>query len=273
MPSTIAPARRSVPRRALAAAVMALFTAAGCGASATEVSETDRSITTVERRTTTSSSGRSTTTTTKLKDRVSDDDLRALLPTAAEVGPDYRVAVDDDDEDDEGDDAAFEAAMRSACPDAAEFMEDASDENESDIGQEFETDDDRTIEVTFNPDPKNLGEADLNRVIDVINGCGTVEVEQGEGLSMALDFDAVRDDRFGDRGMTMTMEAELSSPYLKGPLTLGARLRVFVVGPVSVSINAGDGLDDETFGPVPGDYDLVDVLSAGLETELDRLLD
>lgn len=249
-----------------------LLALAGCGVSASnEAIEADRSTTTSGDETiTTTTSERGTTTTTEADRPVSEAALRALLPSAADIGPDYQIAAADEDE---ADDQSFEEAMRSACPEAAALMEDVSAEDESDIGRDFETENQRTISVQFNPEPRNMGEQDLDRVIDVINGCGTINVDSDDSVTFTLDFTAMRDDTFGDRGVTMHLQAVIASPLFGAPLSLNAQLRTFVVGPVSVAINAGDGIDDLTFETVLGDYGLIDTLSATLEAKVRNVVE
>lgn len=255
MAATITPTHRSGSRRVLVAALASLVTLASCGVSGGND--------------TTATTG-STTTTKPDDDPVSADALRALLPTVAEVGPEYEVAEKDDPEED--DDQQFEAAVRTACPNAAAFLDDASSSDDDDIAREFETPDDRTISVTLNPDPRNLGEDELDRLIGVINGCDTIDIEDEDEISASLDLEAERDDTYGDRGMVMQMHVAFGSGLLPEPIELDARIRVFTVGPVSVSINAGDGIDETTLATIPGDVDIIDTLAADLQTKVEDLV-
>jgi hypothetical protein len=138
----------------------------------------------------------------------------------------------------------------------------------------FEADDDREIEVKDDPTPNaNFDEGRFDEVIDAINSCGTLQVES-DGFNMVIELSATADDTYGDRGVTMSMTAVMTHPELLEPLELEFSAHAFVLGSVSVSLTASDGVDGqsaEEVRVVPGDHDLLDGIAAQLEPEIEAL--
>lgn len=196
------------------------------------------------------------------------EELEALLPDASAIGPGYtEVAAEEDD--DSGDDEATQQALEEACPDAAELLADADDEDDE-VEREFAGEHDRSVTVGFDPTPRNLEDDSLDQVVDAINSCQPASVTQ-DGFDMTLELAAERDDTYGERGALVDLVVTMAHPQLPEPLTMDFRMRVFLVGSVSATIEVSSGIDESTVTPVPGDFDLLDSLAPQLEADLEAL--
>lgn len=233
---------------------------------ATTTTEAEQSTTTADDTTETTGDDSDETTTTAggSGGDVTTEDLDALMPETGDIGPDYEMTADveEDDEPSESD-----AALEEQCPGAAQFM--SPDDAASDAAYRlFETSDDREIEIKIDPTPNpNFEEGRIDEVIDAVNSCDTIEVEQ-DGFTMTLDIEATADDTYGDRGVVISMRATMNHEELLAPLELGFSARAFVVGSVSVSLSSSDGIDGQTADEVhvvPGDHDLLADIAAALE--------
>lgn len=201
--------------------------------------------------------------------------LAGILPTSAEVGPGY--SLDSTDDSDGGiSDAAFDQAMRKACPEAAELVDPTAGDDNDDhsTSRNFTTDDGRSVEVEFEldesgPDPF-ASEQQLEDLIDAINACDTIEV-QADGYTMAIDLKLAADDTYGDIGATMQMHASMSGDRLPAGLYVDADYRMFQVGNVDVTVSAVSGVDQDTLRITPPDRAIVDRLSGKAEQGIEQL--
>lgn len=72
--------------------------------------------------------------------------------------------------------------------------------------------------------------------------------------------------------MKMKMKIELSATVeISGALEFEAEMRFFAVHGVNVVLMAMSSLDDVTFTPIPGDFDLVDSIGRALAAKVGRL--
>ncbi len=264
---------RSSRSALLAPVFAAVLLLAGCGetggddaATTTEATSPDESTTTTGDETTTTEDGATTTTESSGGD-VSIEDLEALLPEADEIRAGYTVQQPDDDDDD--DENPADAAIQDACPDAADFFDDQGDDDPK-AEREFADAMDRSISVGLDPTPRNLGADVLDEVIDVVNGCGTITYDQ-DGFDVSADISAERDDTYGDRGVVMSMSITMEHPQLPAPLQLDMMSHIFVMGSVSVNVEATDGVDDDAMQAVDGDFDLIPELAALMEERVATL--
>lgn len=214
------------------------------------------------------------TTTSTVPDRGAPDgevpagELEALLPDASAIGAGYSE-VEPEQDDSGDDDRATQQALEEACPDAAELFADAEDEDDA-VEREFAGDHERSVTVGFDPTPRNLDDDTLDQVVDAVNSCRPASIAQ-DGFDMTLELAAERDDTYGERGALVDMQVTMAHPQLPEPLTLEFRMRVFLVGSVSATIEVTSGVDGSTMTPVPGDFDLLDSLAPQLEAGLDAL--
>ncbi|NLD76897.1 MAG: hypothetical protein GX643_09550 [Acidimicrobiales bacterium] len=279
---------RSTRRRPLKTTALALLTTAsllvvGCGtggddasSTTTEAGETSTTEGTDETTTTSGGDADETTTTEASDGEVTKDDLEALLPEASDIGPGYSVVPsDDDDGEDEASGTEMLAAMEKACPDAVEFFRSPEDGDETDAAiRSFADADGREVEVKLDPTPNpNFGEGQMAKVIDAVNSCTTIELDN-QGYAMAVDLVATPDDTYGDRGVRLQMLALMSHPQLPAPLELDFTSLAYVLGSVAVSIEAAGAPTGQTAADVrvlPGDVHLLDELAAALEPEVEAL--
>lgn len=202
------------------------------------------------------------------------DQLAQILPTSADVGAGYSIDTTDDSGGGGPSDADIEAAMKKACPDAESLFAQSSTDNGTSADRTFTTDDNRTIDVSYDTsasDPQGINTAaEIEKLVDAINACDTVEVTSDE-FSMAMDLRARSDDTYGDRGMVLDIHAKLSGAQLPSGLFVDMRYRIFQVGDVDVAINATSGIDQDTLEVVPADSDIQDRLSHKAETDIAAL--
>lgn len=265
-----APRRRSLRTGALALAAAAVLLVPACGTGGDD--EADDTTTTTEAAGETTTTGDETTTTedgTTTTEgsgggEVSADDLEALLPDESDIGADYVGTDLEDDEPSESDDE-----VAAACPEAAQFMNETGEDDR--VGRQFETEDNREIEVKLDPTPsENFDEDTIDTVIDAVNACDVIELENN-GINMEMSLDAQRDDTYGDLGVVMRMTALMDHPDFPAPVTLTFSNRAFVVGSVSVSLSATDGLTGATAAEIeliPGDHQILEDLAERLETDV-----
>ena len=261
---------------------------AACGTSGgDEASSSDGDGTDVTATTAADPTGDATSTTEAGTDDSDDDDspvtsadLEAILPTAAEIGPDYTLD-DSDDADGEGEDDdtsaedpdaedPTEAAMEEQCPKAAEldFLED-TDGQEDEVSAEFVTELDQGIEVTLDPDVETFTKENVAKVIEAYNECGTISVDDPEAGSMTMELSAEALEGYGDYGAHVTMQATFELFGRTVPIEFQGYL--FVVDDVAVGVTASSGLDETNFEPTPGDVDLLPGLAAEMETRVESL--
>lgn len=262
----------------LALAVTAAVLLAGCGSSGGD----DATTTTIAAAATTTTAAGPTdtdgasdddaTTTTGVAQgdggTVSLDALEALMPDPSVIGPGYRSNSDvEEGYDDPGE---TDQAMTDACPEAAALT--AEQDDADDVERLFETDDSREVNLRLDPTPSaNLDPDRIDTIVDAINACAPVVLDQ-DGLSITMDLAAERDDTFGDRGVTMQIQATLTHPSFPAPLELGFRGRAFVVGSVAVTILASDGIDEDAMAAVPGDFDRAEALAGQMEAAVADLV-
>lgn len=188
-------------------------------------------------------------------------DLADLLPSAEDIGPDYRIDTESDDDDDS--DKTFEKA----CPEVAELMKMDTDSDSSDIERNFTTDDDRSVGVSISKAIDTTpvaNEEKLAKMVDAVNKCGVVhETQNGTDLTVTMSMD--KDGSFGDFGGVLTIKMHAESPMLPAPMDIEGKIRVFAVGNVGVMISAIGGVDSDTGVSVPADYDVIATQATRLE--------
>ncbi len=265
-----APNRRRLRATALALATVGTLLVAACSTGGDDPTSGTAATTTAGGETTTTGTddgGEETTTTTEDAPReITLADLEAIMPEAIDIGPDYELTADveEDDEPSETSDA-----LDQACPAMADFMRDTDGADSDDAAyRKFETADGRNVEVKLDPTPNpNFEEGRIDDVIDAVNSCSGIEVDQ-DGFRLAIDLLATADSTFGDRGVVLVADMVMTHPELLAPLELKMSSRAFVVGSVAVNIMAGDGVAGATAQDVhvvSGDHRIIDSLAEALE--------
>ena len=267
--------RRTTPA---AIALTAALLLAGCGASGGD----DSSSTTTKadsKTTSTTSDGGSTkdttaaTTTTEAKgSSITEAALKAILPEASDIGPDYTLdeittgGDSGDSSDDEPD--ATDKAMEEACPEVAKLDFGTSGGNEDEVTASFKTKDDRGIEVSLDPSPSGLEEENIDEIIDAFNACKEIKVTE-QGTDMVMTLKAEKLDGFGDFGIKVNFD--IAFQMMGSDLGLQFHGYVFKANDVAVSVLATSGLDPATMAAVPADVKLLDPLSAEMEKRVGTL--
>lgn len=208
-------------------------------------------------------------------------ELESILPTAEEVGEGYTVVTDDADDADDDDqgtddtaedteaDDATDDAFAEACP-GADILEglDSADDDADQVAREFENEQQATIEVSLESTPDDITEEKVAELIDVLNECGTIEMEE-DGTSMELTFEAEPYDEHGDYGAQLSMEA--TATVMGIPLEIGFSGVLFSQDGTTVSVTASSGLDEDTFEQVPADDQLIAPLAELMSQRLAEL--
>jgi hypothetical protein len=259
-------------RRAWMVAAVSAVALVGCGTSVPSTTGTSTTASSSTKRPTdTTASPSSAPSTTAGSSSVTVDDLAELLPTAAQVGADYRV----DPSTDDGDDPDMDAALKKSCPKAASLMNDTSGREPS-ADRTFKTDDDRSFEVELKPDSTLLDKVNdgvqLDEYISAINDCDVISYTDSDDVHYEVEFEVQKDTEFGDLGIKMQMRVKASGGPIPKPVEFEGGFRKFLVGDVGVSVSATSGLDSATFEPVPADYDLIDPMSEQLEGDVAKLV-
>ena len=205
------------------------------------------------------------TTTTKAHRPVSQAQLESIMPTAADIGPDYEVKASTDDPTDTttttpGDVDPSDKAFEDACPKAKalDLMTDEANPDEATV--EFSTNDDRGIEVDLDPTPGPMSEEKLDQIIDAFNDCGTVSYTDPDTGKVSMKLSAKKLEGVGDYGVDVSLNASME--LFQIPITIGFRGYIYVVDGVGVTVTASDGLDPSTFETTPSDQDLLPKLAA-----------
>lgn len=196
------------------------------------------------------------------------EQLEAILPTAADLGPEWELdelvgAGEAEDEESEGldPDDPTDMAIAEACPEAValDFSQDATPD---DVSASFTTDQDLMAEVSLGPVPERLTEDGLAEVIDALADCTEIEIEE-EGTAMTMSIRAERSDALGDYGADIGFDIEVA--VLGQPLTLTLDGRIFVVDDVAVSVMVNSGFDEQTGETIDAPLDLLEELSTEME--------
>lgn len=259
---------------AVASLGLALGLLAGCGADGgDEAGPTTTAATTENEDTTTTEDGDTTETTETTEGAggsVSVEDLEAIMPEAEEIGPDYRSDSDVEegyDEPSETDDALAEA-----CPEAARFLAEDGDDDDA-VERLFETDDGRQVEIRLDPTPNTNFDVDrIDEVVEAVNACETIDLSS-DGLQLAMELGAERNDDNGDRGVQLAITATMDHADFPAPITLTGTGHSFLVGDVAVSLMVFDGVDEDAMAAVPGDHDLLTGLADRLESDVSALVE
>lgn len=195
--------------------------------------------------------------------------LIAILPSAADVGEDYEVTKTEVGSGKtttttaDPSDAELDAEMKRKCPAFAELDQSLKgDENHDEVTRTYGTEDDREIEIELDPTPNTFTEANVDKLVDAINGCGTIEFSS-DGVDISMKLTAERNDSVGDYGVDLSMAATFQMMGM--PMQLGFTGRFFAVDGVGVSITASGGFDPTSGAVVEGDVDLIEPLANQLE--------
>ena len=251
-------------KRAAIVLATALLLLAGCGTSGGEKTSSDGDTTT----TTADDKGAGQPPTAK--------QLIAILPKAADIGADYKVTktetgsgTADTTTTTDPEDAELDAEMKEKCPAFAELDQSLrGSDNDDEVTRTYATEDDREIEIELDPTPTTFTEENIDKLVDAINGCGTIEFS-ASGVDLSMKLKAKRNDSIGDFGVDLSMEAQFQMMGM--PMELGFTGRFFSIDGVGVSVTASGGFDPESGATVKGDTDLLEPISKQLESAVGSL--
>lgn len=204
-----------------------------------------------------------------------DEDLAALLPTAAQVGAGFEVvegAADGDDDGGGGSDGATDAALDEACPAAARLGDevDGSDEGRPVATRSFAADDGREVEVELvavRDRPVAEARGTLADIVDAVNACDTVRFET-DGYELTGELEMRVDDAYGDAGLVLEMTWFADNDDLPRPVEIRSTVRLFVADGVQVTVTGIGDMDDDTFEPIPVAAAIIDGLSDHLDASV-----
>lgn len=264
------PTNRSRALATVVAAVLLLATACSAGGdddAGTTTTSGDPAVTT----TTTGDDDPVTTTEADdapPADRLTAEDLEAILPDAAELGDGWEEAPADDEDTDEGD-APEDQAIEEQCPEAAGLGGD-DDEDDEEVVRTFTDADGAEVEVSLSPTAEEIDPDELSTLVDALNDCGTLTVEGDDGSTTTYDFEAAIDDERGDQGLRAQIGLTLELPEV-GVVELTLYVLSYRDGDVGVSISGFDGLDQATVEAIPIDPDVLVTVADGIDERLAEL--
>ncbi len=203
--------------------------------------------------------------------------LIGALPTAVDLGPDWVEAPPEADEPDpaSGAEDPTDRAIADQCPELADLMgaepDDAADDDDDHVTRRFVDGDGRELSVELDPTPRMRTDADLEERVDATNRCDEVVVDDRDGVTTTLRFQAAVDPDHGEQAVKFQAVVEVSLPFEADPITLDLYGLAFRTGSVGVRISASDGLDPESLGVNRTDVELLASVSDRLEAAVDDL--
>lgn len=198
-------------------------------------------------------------------------ELAAILPTALDLGEGW-VEVPPSEPDTADDPSSTEAALRDQCPALAALVADDTGGDEGDVVRTFVDGDGREVEIELDPDAEALGDDELQEAVDATNACDQVVVDDTDGVTTTLRFQATVDPDHGEQAVKLQADVGILLPSEEEPISLTLYGLVFRTGPVGVKLTATDGLDSESLGVNRTDMDLLTRLSDRLEASVDDLV-
>lgn len=207
-------------------------------------------------------------------------DLEELLPGIAEIGQGYELDAAFGQGGDASSDREWDDAASDACPELEEFSTDysgvftvAATAEPANAARAFSDEVGRSVivSITDGADELLLDEDQLEELISAINSCDTIRFTNVQGIDVAVKFQAQPDNRYGDLGLVMTMDQDLSGGLLPREIRMAGHVRMFQSGATTVAITTIDGIDPETFRKIPVDHRLAARLAARIDEDLTGL--
>ena len=244
----------------LVAAVSLAFVATSCGSSG----GSDASTTTAAEKASTTTEAK-TTTTAADGDRPSEADLKAILPTAADIGTGWTL---DEAASEDTSTSAQDKAMEAQCPAMKDLGTNNDDKTE--VKHSFTNAAGEQIEVSLTSDADKTSKTELADKIEAVNSCGPVSTTE-DGVKTTIEFQAAPNDTYGDFGVQMQAKVTLESEQLPQPVELNLYGLMFRIGTVGVSITGFDGLDNSTLKVTPVDTDALVAQAEAMESAVKNL--
>lgn len=208
------------------------------------------------------------------------DELRAILPTGADVGEEWEQRPDGGTRDQRAVDPVVEAqcpALGVLLGDEAEAPDEEQDDDAGIVTRAFVDDVGRLISFQLDPDAPARSDAELEDAVDAMNACGPIVVEDAavsdeDRATTTFRFQASIDPDHGEQAVKLQAEVATLLPGEDDPAVPTLYILVFRTGSVGVTISALDGLDLETLVVTRTDMELLTGLSDRLEVAVDDLV-
>lgn len=199
-------------------------------------------------------------------------ELSAILPRAIDLGEGW-VEAQPSDPDSADDPSPTDQALQEQCPELASLVRDEpSGDDDADVVRTFVDGDGREIEIELDPDARAFGDAELQEAVDATNACDQVELEDDDGVTTTLRFQAAVDPDHGEQAVKLQAEVTIQLPSEDEPISLTLYGLVFRTGSVGVNVTATDGIDSESLEVNRTDMELLTGLSDRLEASVDDLV-
>lgn len=193
-------------------------------------------------------------------------ELEGVMPTATDLGEGW-TPMDIDEAEDDADDQSFE----DQCPELARLGDDEdTDDGESEVEAAFEHTDGRQIEITLDPDAREITDEEVDELVEAIGACGELTFTDDDGFETLATLTAETTGAYGDQGVRLSVAAEVSGPGLPQPVTINLDGHLYRRGNVGVEVQVADGVDDD-LRVTPSDLDQLDSLAARIDTDLEEL--
>lgn len=189
--------------------------------------------------------------------------LKTLLPPASDVGSGYKISPPDNSNN-----KKIDAAMSKACPDAEKLGGTGNDS--TDIERDYDGPDNKSFEVSFDPDAKSYSNSELSNLVDAVNKCKAITYTDS-GQDVSIHIHAANDGTYGDQGITLQLDLTLTSSQISKPIHVTAGGVSYRLGKVGVTVEATDGIDENTLASVPRDSATVATLAASLQAKVKKL--
>jgi hypothetical protein len=196
------------------------------------------------------------------------DELRTILPTAAEVGPGF---VLDENPTEVADDArVFDEESLMVCPGLANLLLEPDDPSAESAEVKFSDQaSTRVVEVRISPAEEvadvAAAQAELDELIAGIDACPLI-IGEVAGIGLYTAFPAIEQlEGPGDSAYRFTLDGTLANEMLTLPLDF--RITFWERDGVTVIVAATSGLDD-VFDAVPNDDAALDALAAAVDARL-----
>lgn len=186
------------------------------------------------------------------------------MPTATDLGEGWSAVDVDDSDDDPG------PAFEDQCPELARLGGDETEEDGTEIEAAFEHTDGRSIDISLNPEAREVTDEEVDELVDAVNGCGEVTFTDDAGFETTATLNAETTGAYGDQGVRLSLAAEISGPGIPQPVSLNIAGHAYRRGNVGVEVRVTDGVDDG-LQVTPSDLDQLDSLAARIDTDLEEL--
>jgi hypothetical protein len=192
-------------------------------------------------------------------------EVETVMPTATDLGEGWTPG----DVDESGEDAG--PAFEDQCPELARLGGTLTEDDDgTDIEAAFEHTDARQIEITLNPDAREVSDEEVDELVEAVNACGELTFTDDAGFETTAALTAEPTGAYGDQGVRLSVAAEISGAGLPQPVALNIDAHTYRRGNVGVEVLVTDGITED-LQVTPSDIDQLDSLAARIDTDLEEL--